>query len=105
MRIIAGGYKKDSMTHYTKEEQHGYNIPGVSDVSLIWNVSPRESEEMDNNWSLSWPNINIIPLKSQEWDTKTSTKIERELPHYDEDADVDMTSSERVLKAGVSAIQ
>lgn len=39
MRIIAGGYEKDKMDNYTLEQQEGYNIPGTSDVSLIWNVS------------------------------------------------------------------
>lgn len=39
MRVIAGGYSRDSMVTYSVEEQHAFNIPGVSDVSLIWNVS------------------------------------------------------------------
>lgn len=38
MRVIAGGYSRDSMITYSTEEQHAFNIPGVSDVSLIWNV-------------------------------------------------------------------
>ena len=34
--MIAGGYSPDKLESYTDEEQESYNIPGKSDVSLIW---------------------------------------------------------------------
>ncbi|OXA55283.1 Cation channel sperm-associated protein subunit gamma 1 [Folsomia candida] len=82
MRIIAGGYEKDKMDNYTLEQQEGYNIPGTSDVSLIWN----------------------------EWDLVASQKIDRPPPHFDADStseedNIKKTHRERVLQAGVSAIQ
>lgn len=43
LRIVGGGYKKKDIVRYTEEEQEAYNIPGVSDVSLIWNVCQLEN--------------------------------------------------------------
>lgn len=39
MRIIGGGRTRDAIKLYTKEEIDAFNIVGVSDASLIWNVS------------------------------------------------------------------
>jgi hypothetical protein len=39
MRIIGGGYSRDTIEMYTTEAADAYNIPSVSDVSLIWNVT------------------------------------------------------------------
>jgi len=39
MRVVAGGYSRDELMQYTTEEVEAFNVPGVSDVSLIWTVS------------------------------------------------------------------
>jgi len=39
MRVVGGGYSNKTIKSYDKQEIDAYNIPGVSDVSLIWNVS------------------------------------------------------------------
>lgn len=49
MRVIAGGYSKDNLIPYSREQQDAFNVPGVSDVSLIWNVCERDSSLNNDN--------------------------------------------------------
>ncbi|ODM93112.1 Cation channel sperm-associated protein subunit gamma 1 [Orchesella cincta] len=78
LRIIAGGRTKDEMRMFTDEEIQGYNVPGISDVSLIWN----------------------------EWDITRHQKVERKPQTlYDDDGqEVHRDSREVILESGKSTI-
>ena len=62
---------------YTPEEQEAYNVPGKSDVSLVWS----------------------------EWDMKSNQKAEVKARSGDGKDDVQAPGSDVVLKAGESAIK
>jgi len=102
MRVIAGGYDRHNMKAYSDDEQEAYNIPGVSDISLIWSVR-------ENNPNLHFGlfcNLVLFIFK-KEWDETTHSKVERKIEQQSEGAEGSFRSENRevILQAGVSAIQ
>jgi len=45
-KVIGGGRSKADIEDYTPEEIEAYNIPGKSDVSLIWNLALVQEDEI-----------------------------------------------------------
>ncbi|CAG7834065.1 unnamed protein product [Allacma fusca] len=45
LRVTGGGYTKNSIIMYDEEEQEEYNIPGKSDISLIWSEWDKETNQ------------------------------------------------------------
>lgn len=44
LQVIGGGKSKDKIRLYNPEQIDAYNIPGKSDISLIWTIAPENNE-------------------------------------------------------------
>lgn len=103
MRVIAGGYSRDSMITYSTEEQHAFNIPGVSDVSLIWNVRKTINSGQHSLAQAQTVTCTKCSQFFQEWDTEFHQKVQRPNSYLTTSGRND--SREVILQAGISAIQ